>query len=449
MSRQKGVIKIVKIPLSPGSKPKDLPASFPRMPQLYLELLENKDKVRPDLINKDYIPSLSPLNDRDNTSRREPRENFDRKQNNDNESTDDEDSFVENNIGQESDDSDSNNDENIENDADNIPEDSDDDQDGSLSRKEKHKHKKKQYKERTPSVASKSDSELSNRLKELLKDNDNDSSRDYDSDDKYSKRRDRKRKHKGRKHRYDYKHNDNRHDENDEVDMAPPLSELENRGAFVRRKALRNVMHTTKTEQEEEDEKRLLLFKFESLRKAYPTDSKLIPEHTIHGSLKTIRDSYDETLRRLSLNESTEDYKDYLFYSFAAIEYVFGNWLNFDMDGYTQHQLTRMDKYQRMLIELGEKSYTPEGSRWPVEMRLLGTMIMNAAIFVGAKAFMNSTGVNMLNMMPKRTSMDVTTSNGSTQKKRRSMKPPDIDLEDLPEVDDGDNDGDNDGDKTT
>ena len=47
-------IDIIKVPLATQSA--SYPQTFPRMPRLYLELFENKDKVQQDLINKEYIP---------------------------------------------------------------------------------------------------------------------------------------------------------------------------------------------------------------------------------------------------------------------------------------------------------------------------------------------------------------------------------------------------------
>ena len=107
-----------------------------------------------------------------------------------------------------------------------------------------------------------------------------------------------------------------------------------------------------------------------------------------------------------------------------AIEYVLGRFLKFDMKGFTQQQMINMSSYDKLLVELGEKSYVPPSKQWPVEVRLLCLILFNAGIFIASKMFMKGTGNNILNMMNN-------LSKNTTQPKRK-MKPPNLDdLDDL------------------
>ena len=55
--------------------------------------------------------------------------------------------------------------------------------------------------------------------------------------------------------------------------------------------------------------------------------------------------------------------------------------LGMNFGGYTINQMNMMNKYERLLIELGENSYSSIGSTWSVEARIIFMTLFNALIF--------------------------------------------------------------------
>lgn len=181
---------------------------------------------------------------------------------------------------------------------------------------------------------------------------------------------------------------------------------------------------------EEEDLKRELMFKFELLRKSYKDAN--VPEFSIHSDYKTMKQTYDNAVKRLSIDSTVSSYKTYLIGGFMVVEYALGNWMGFDMQGFTQHQISSVDSYERLLTELGEKSYVDEESQWPVEVRLLGMIILNAAFFIVSKMITKKTGSNILNYI---NSMNTNSSQEvAGAKKKRPMRGPNINIDSLPDL---------------
>ena len=459
-------VKVIKVPLKRSLI--DRPQVFPRLPRLYLELIENKAKIKQDLVNKEHSPQNSVVehhpikdfnkinhyddskkhnhkqlkslpvdtdDDSDESNTTTPpsknkkevkdfesrmdfllsdddsdEEIIEKKRSSSKESVSSSDSEISVSKNKEKDKNKTKNKiKDIDSDSDS---DNDDDKDNDNDDKDKDKDKDN---------SSSGDSEdLSVRLKELL----NDDSSSEVSFDKNSERSSKKKKDKYSRHRDSMGHSI---PISTNYGSAPTLSELERQGGYIPRKELRDINQTTMNEQKEEDAKRELLFKFDLLRKSYP--SSIIPEYTVHTDIRTMQKSYGDSVRRLSLDSSVENYKTYIVYGFMGCEFIFGNFLGFDMQGFTQQQILSMNSYEKLLIELGEKSYVPTGSKWPVELRLLFMIIMNAAFFVISKMIMKKTGANILGMV---NSMNAAPTQASTPTHRkRRMKGPNIDLPDI------------------
>jgi hypothetical protein len=216
--------------------------------------------------------------------------------------------------------------------------------------------------------------------------------------------------------------------------IPPTLSELEKQGGVLRKKELRDINNVSSEELFDEDVKRELMFKMELLKKSYP--NSLIPEFSIHSDYNSMKRTYESTVRRLSLDSSVENYKTYLIGGFMICEFVFGNYLGFEMAGFTQQQILTMHSYEVLLIELGEKSYLPGGSKLPVELRLLFMILCNAGLFIVSKMILKSTGSNLIgliNSMNRATSNNTTPSVNNNSSKRK-MKEPNVNLDDLPEI---------------
>ena len=394
----KNNIEVIKVPND--KIPVSRHQTFPRMPRLYLELLENKSKIKQDLINKEYIhdydkspvPDLEPVSPSSSSisSSESNRESVYSKKTDNSDNIDDD--TQNDNIEDGS----------ITNDIENISITNDNDNVSILS-----DLSEKIYKDDEKSIEDYNDDNNSIDVKEKLgnllrDDNSVISSSRSKKRSKYSKQRDRRGK-------------------TIPVTIAPSLNELEKNGSYKPKQHLRDVNN----EKVDDDVKRELLFKFELLRKTYPKAS--IPEFTIHTDYQIMLNNYEDCVRRLSLDSSVENYKQYLIYGFMGCEWVLGKFFKLDMEGFTQQQILSMSSYEKLLIELGEKSYVPEGSRWPVEVRLLFLIIMNAAFFVVSKMILKSTGSNIMNMVNSVMNSDSNNDN----KPKKKMRGPDINLDDI------------------
>jgi hypothetical protein len=98
------------------------------------------------------------------------------------------------------------------------------------------------------------------------------------------------------------------------------------------------------------------------------------------------------------------------------------------MQDFTKQQIINMNKYEHLLIELGEKTYVPEGSKYSVEIRLLFTILINTAIFIITKMVMKKVGGNILGIM-ENIANSVQQKPSENEQPVRRMRAPNINLD--------------------
>lgn len=158
---------------------------------------------------------------------------------------------------------------------------------------------------------------------------------------------------------------------------------------------LRKEYKYPQTEDEETVKRRNeVYFQYQVLKRMHP--SAPIPEFTMYSDPELLAQKYEMLAKKLSLDASVENWKRYMIIFVMGVEVVLGK-MAFDVEGFAQQQLIQMNTYDSLLVEMAEKSYTPNGkSKWPVEARLMMMLTVNMAMFIISKMIQKRTGTNLL-----------------------------------------------------
>jgi len=458
MSKSK--INVIKVPNETVNQPPKA-MEFPRMPRMYLELIENKEKIKPTLVNKEYDPDEVATV----TSESRRPQNFNQQYDEELDIEDDDNIEIEldnQDDGEELEEDDEEADEGAESDIKDIEdpddeediEDPDDEEEEDPEDEDDAEFTNEAGDFRVPPPRGR-DKNFIDDNESLMEDDENDENDEedeksrngplpvfppfggnrklrenmqmpnYNNDENESVHSGQSRKSIRLTREESIKKNQVREKLKEILRDPPKLSELEQRGEVKTKRTIPNMVGGSI---EEEDElKRELLYKFELVKRSYKNVD--IPEFNMHSDYKNMNRTYENTLRRVSLDSNVDTYRNYLIAGFMLMEYILGYWLKFDMAGFTQQQILNMNQYERLLIELGEKSYVPDSKKWPVEVRLLGMIILNAVIFIVAKMIMTKTGTSLFGLM------NAQQSEFQKNKPKRKMKGPNIDLSSIPDID--------------
>jgi hypothetical protein len=189
-----------------------------------------------------------------------------------------------------------------------------------------------------------------------------------------------------------------KNNQREEKKSPPSLSQINNSNNIQIGNNSYKDLSYAKNNESEVNKKRELLFKFDILRKKHKENTS-IPNFTEHSNLNDMERVYDMSVKRLALDSKVESYKKYLMGGFMIVEFLLGNFLKFDISGFAKQQMLSMNSYEQLLIELGEKSYLQNKKEWPVEVRLLMLIIVNAGFFIVGKKFLKFTDNNTAKFM--------------------------------------------------
>ena len=384
---------MTKITLIEGTRPKRVPKNainaFDNMGQLYLELLENKKKIKSELRATTYQPEMIPIKNTKDENTNWNWDTWDDKKEGSNKKDDDEKwEFGD--------------DERDDSEKEDRREDRRDDR-----RDDRREDEKWDIKEDSGDEKRDSDSEHKDGVKGSREKRDV----TFDTDEYFSEDRAGER-------------DEHKHDTDDEQTYTastrlsnllsglgqksssstgskpifrntrpPSLAELNVKNADGRT-YVKDISKPIKSQDEIDERKRVLLFNFKILKRKYPQGE--VPEWTMHSDLEIMERSYDETLRLLALDSSIEKNKGYLKKGFIFGEQALLYFGFNKAQDFAVQEISNISKtYESLLVELGEKQYESEfKSNIAVEFRLMGLVLFQLISFVIGKSLFQKTGID-------------------------------------------------------
>jgi hypothetical protein len=137
------------------------------------------------------------------------------------------------------------------------------------------------------------------------------------------------------------------------------------------------------TPEQQADMRILFRSKFNILRSSYPSWN--IQDPPEFATLDQIHMMHEDYVKHIMLSLNSGQWKVCMIVLFLGIETFGIKVLGLDFRGYTESQLSTIDRYNRLLIELGEKYYTQGGSAVSVETRFVLMAGLSALTFIAVK----------------------------------------------------------------
>ena len=137
--------------------------------------------------------------------------------------------------------------------------------------------------------------------------------------------------------------------------------------------------------------------KYQILQKSWP-EYKFpnLDEKLVYQNPQLIIDTYNKSVERIQIDMDVNQYKIALIIMFLVIEVVCVKFLGLDAGGYTLSQIKAMNRYEKLLIEIGEKRLLAGESNWPPEVRILFIGLLNCGLFILMKYLSSVLGPDLV-----------------------------------------------------
>jgi hypothetical protein len=94
---------------------------------------------------------------------------------------------------------------------------------------------------------------------------------------------------------------------------------------------------------------------------------------------------YEIYVRKIVASMNTGQWKIYLILMWLCVEILCVKGLGIDASGYTKMQIASMNKYDTMLVKLGEKYHSNAEGSWSIEGKLIFASVFQCCVFMGIK----------------------------------------------------------------
>lgn len=158
-----------------------------------------------------------------------------------------------------------------------------------------------------------------------------------------------------------------------------------------------DVIIEAEPEETENEKKRKIIRRLRTLRKINPNLNIPSEDFTVDDDLELMENTLNEVVMDIKVDQNLTIYKTFMQGYFVGTEFLAGM-VDIDMVGFAAAQMKQIRRYDSLLLELAEKNSGGWAANLPVELRLLGLVMINTAVYFAFRYIYKNKGAAQANM---------------------------------------------------